>query len=259
MANSKGNAFPNIILSNDSQVFGVDSHNQTHQLSETSFALDLAVSEDGTLWIISNTPDPDGGGSRIYWSNADGNWNEINTPEPGGVQISGGTGSSCYYLTSAGVVRTLDTNGDSTVFDDSSNFISFDYGGGYVWGIFYKNGGIPKLYYSQANALSWQAFSGDPSPMSISVSYAGDCYGIDDSGSPKVYSTDGSTVSSAGSGADDNTAQISSKNWTYLISYVDMSSDGNLVYAWVDTQGGTFEPTTVRAYKVCSTYHRLTS
>ena len=62
MANSNGNTYPFIIISGEGQVFGVDSSQTTHSLSNSNFAMDIGISEDGTIWAISNVPDPDGGG-----------------------------------------------------------------------------------------------------------------------------------------------------------------------------------------------------
>lgn len=254
MSNSKGNTYPALVISNDYQVFGIDSQQQKHSLSNTDFAMDIGISEDGTIWVLSLTPDPDGGGARIFWSNGDGNWNEISTSDPGGIRISGGSGSSCYYLTSEGVIRTLDTNGTSSVYDSSNYYLEFDYGGGYVWAVFSKNGHIPQLYFSEASNLSWKAFNGEPQPFSISVNYQGNCVAVNDF-SPITYSKDGSSTYSPGSGADSKTIQISSKSWTYLVS-IDANAEGNLLFSWVDQQGGMFEQMAVRAYKVLATHYR---
>ena len=115
---------------------------------------------------------------------------------------------------------------------------------------------MPKLYYSSAGVLSWNAFAGDPQPNSISVGYQGNCYAVDEQGDPVYYSTDGSSSGSAGGGAQGKGLQISFKNWNYLLTNnYSPTTFGNLVYVWEDTQGGEFKATAVTAMKVLATYH----
>ena len=257
MANSNGNAYPYLVINNWFQVLGVNSKGDNFSLSNENFALDIGISEDGTIWAISVTPDPDGGGGRIYWSTGNGTWNEISTSDPGGVKICGGTGSSCFYITSDGVVRTLDTDGTSSVFDGTYNYLEFNYGGGYVWAVFsLKDGDVPQLYYSDGSVLSWNAFAGNPLPSSISSDYAGTCFAVDENNNPVYYSTDGTSTGTAGSGIDGMAMQISSKNWTYVVTFDAASSSGeNPIYKWVDESGGKFEKTNMTGMKVLSTYH----
>ena len=133
MSNQKGNQYPLWFISNNYQVFAGDSSGKAHSMSDQMFAMDISISEDGTVWVLSTTPDPDGGGSKLFWSDGDSNWNEINTPDPGGVAIAGGTGSSCYYLDYDSNIRTMDTNGASNVVYSKNYVESIDYGGGYFW------------------------------------------------------------------------------------------------------------------------------
>ena len=253
---TKGNTFSFLIIDSNFQIKGIDAQQNATTLSEEGFAMDIGISEDGTIWAISTSPDPDGGGARIYWGIGDKNWNEIATSDPGGVRISGGTGSSCFYLTSDGVIRTLDTNGSSSVFSDTHDYLFFDYGGGMIWAVFSPPGqGKPQLHYSSADTLSWKAFAGDPSPVSISVNYDGNCFGIDVNSSPIIYQKDGQNTSSPGPGVNNNSMEISAKNWTYVISF-SSDEEGNIIYVWEDVQGGKFVASSVRGNKVLATYYR---
>jgi predicted heme/steroid binding protein len=254
MSNSKGNNFPLWGVNNAYQVFAVDNSGAVKTMSKENFAFSVSVSADGTVWALSTTPDPDGGGAKIFWSNGDDQWNEINTPDPGALRIAGAEGDTCLYLTYDGEVRLLDTNSNNKVYYKNQSLIDFDYGEGMIWGIFpEKPGDIPTLHYSDYNNLNWKEFAGNISPYSISVGYAGDCYGIQDL-SPKYYSKDGQSTGSAGAGLDGKSLQISFKNWSYVLS-TDANLDGNLVYEWVDTQGGVFQATAVRGISIAASYH----
>ena len=212
--NSKYNCYPNIIIDNNYQVHGVGSDQSTTNLSDKNFAFAIGISEDGTLWAISTTPDPDGGGSKIFWSDVGAQWNEINTPDPGGIAISGGPGSSCFFLTTSGEIWTMDTNGTGKEVYSANYVLEMDAGGGYIWALMAINGGIPSLHYSTWNApFDFKKFNlgENASPFSLSVNYQGNCYATENY-SPVYYSNDGSSSGSAGSGLDGAALKISFKN-----------------------------------------------
>ena len=77
MSNQKGNQYPLWGINNNYEVFVLKTDGSTETMSKNDFAMDIAVSEDGTVWVLSTEPDPDGGGAKIYWSNGDNTWNEI--------------------------------------------------------------------------------------------------------------------------------------------------------------------------------------
>lgn len=258
MSNQKGNQYPIWFITNNYQVFAGDSNGAAHQMSNQLFAMDVVVSEDGTVWVLSTEPDPDGGGAKLFWGNGDGKWTEINTPDPGGVQIAGGPGNTCLFLDSNRVLRSMDTSGGMKIIDNSGNIIEMDYGGAYLWALNLNQEGIPVLQLSPfqpGQALNFQSFAKNPQPYSLSVSYSGDCYAIDNF-SPMYYSNDGSKTGSAGAGADGKALQISFKNWAYLVS-TDVGSDlDNIIKKWIDTQGGVFENTSFEGIRVASSYYR---
>lgn len=261
MSNQKGNQFPAWGINTENQVFAVDTSNNLIMKSEPGFAIDLGISEDGTLWALSQIPDPDGGGAKIFWSNGDGSWNEINTSDPGGVQITGTSAGSCIYRTFDGILRTMDTAGNGSVLYDQFPVIDVNYGGGYLWAILDTNTIIdnvlikPHLHFSKfPSPLNWKAFDGYPTPRSLSTAYSGNCYGLED-GSPVYFSTDGSGTGSAGAGVNGQCLQITFKSWTYVLT-TDLSEEGNLVYKWRDTYGGKFEPTNIRANYFLASYYR---
>lgn len=255
MSNSKGNAYPVWGVNINFQVFAVDASGKVHAKSNENFATSVAISEDGTVWALSITPDPDGGGAKLFWSNGDGQWTEIDTPDPGGIQVSGAKDDTCLYLTYDGELRLLDTNANNKVFYTNEYLVEFDYGGGMIWALFPdKPGGMATLHYSDYNTLDWKEFEGQVYPFSLSVSYSGDCYGVNDF-NPMYYSKDGKSSGSAGSGLDRETVQISFKNWTYALS-TDINSEGNLICEWVDTKGGTFEGIGVRGSRIAASYFR---
>ena len=116
MANSKGNQYPNWTISNQGEVFAIDTTNTATSKSKKDFAASIGVSEDGTIWAISYEPDPDGGGSKLYWSNGDGNWTEIDTPDPGGIyQSTGADNEGCIYKTFDGLLIRMTTQCQSKI------------------------------------------------------------------------------------------------------------------------------------------------
>ncbi len=255
MSNSKGNQYPVWGINFNYEVFAVDTNGHANTMSDANFAMKVAISEDGTVWALSTTPDPDGGGSKLFWSNGDGNWTEINTADPGGVSISGGEGDKCYYLTYDGEIRSMDTSGNSTAVYQGNYIVDFDYGAGMFWAIMPEQaGGIPCLQYTSASDISWKAFHGNPEPFSISADYQGNCIAIAGF-DPVYYSKDGTSTGSAGAGVAGKALQISAKNWTFLVS-TDANANGNLLYEWQDIAGGTFEALAARGMSVAASYYR---
>ena len=255
MANTKGNAYPLWGINTKFQVFASGSDHQENPMSNENFAMDIAVAEDGTIWVLSTKPDPDGGGSKIYWGNGDNQWNEINTSDPGGMQIAGYVDDSCLYLDWDGNLRSLSTAGETKVISKNVGIEEFDYGGGYIWALLPKEiGGIPILQFSPAgDSLNFTAFAGDIYPFDLTVDYAGNCQAVNNF-SPTSYSKDGHSSFSSGAGADNQTLQITSKNWTYILT-TDVNQDGNQVCIWQDEGGGLFQKMSLRASKIATTYY----
>ena len=112
------------------------------------------------------------------------------------------------------------------------------------------------MHYAQTggDTLSFSAFEGNPTPYSISASYSGDCNGVANF-DPLYYSKDGKSSGSSGSGADGKALQVSSKNWTYLVSTEIGPNNDNIIMAWVDTQGGIYENTSFEGIRVAATYN----
>lgn len=257
MANSKGNAYPLWMITNRFQIQSVDSQQTVTNHSNENFAMEVGISEDGTVWILSTEPDPDGGGAKVYWSNGDNNWNEITTSDPGGVQICGYTGSSCIILTGQGQLLSIDTDGSSQeLFSYSDGFVAeFDYGGGKIWAILStKHGDIPCLHYADAgSSLSWNKVGDEVYNIySLSVGQSGRCFGTEDY-KPVYYDTDG-TNGSAGAFGNHNALSISVKNGNFVLS-ADADYDGNLVYEWTTENEGSYSATNLRAMRLCATYY----
>ena len=256
MSNQKGNQYPLWLITNQYQVFACKSDGTTQSMSNTDFAMEIAVSEDGTVWVLSTEPDPDGGGAKIYWSNGDNNWNEINTPEEGGVQIAGGTGSNCYYLNASSHIYELQTDGTATKIYDQNYVVEMDYGGGYIWALIDEsNNGQIGLYYSKAgSSLQFNEFEGNYMPYGLSVDHGGNCFSTLNS-DPVYFSNDGKSTGSAGSGANGKTLSMSAKNWNYLVSTEFGPNYNNKIMVWVDTQGGVFQDTNFEGNRIAATYH----
>ncbi len=255
MANSKGNAYPLWIISNNQQVQSVDSKQTVTNQSNEGFALEIGISEDGTVWVLSTDPDPDGGGAKVFWSNGDNNWNEIATSDPGGMQICGYTGSSCLIMSGNGQLMSIDTDGSSNVIYDTGIILDFDYGNGLIWAIMAENAGdIASLHYTKTNTpLSWTKVGDDVYDLlSLSVNEAGRCFGVEGP-KPVYYDTDGST-GSAGAFGDHIAISISVKNGNFVLSN-DGKPEGNLLYEWTSESGGTYSSMNIRAAKICSTYY----
>lgn len=255
MSNTKGNQYPLWGINNSFQVFAVDHGGQVHTMSKENFAMRISVSEDGTVWVLSITPDPNGGGAKLYWSNGDSSWNEIDTPDPGGIAVAGGQNDNCFYQTFGGEIRIVDTNANNKVYYSDQYIVEFDYGGGMVWAIMPESqGGIPCLQYADVNNLEWKVFAGKPHPLNISANYQGDCYGVDNF-NPIRYNKDGTSTGSAGSGLAGQALSMSFKSWSFALS-TKTSADGNLIYEWQDEAGGTFMAMTAKANRIAASYYR---
>lgn len=259
MNNTKVDGYELFIITNEYQVFAFDFGGKKHQLSPPDFASDIAISDNGTLWAITRAADQEAeGGANIFWSLGDGIWNEITTPNHGGVSISGGPGSSCFYKTTGGIIRKLDTTGSSEIYDDKHYYSEFDYGAGMVWAVFsMTKGGIPRLYYCEASDdLSWKPFIGssgdaEPRPRHISVGCYGNCYGISEDNGFYYYIKDGKKSSEV-YGLDSGAMDISANGGRYAVVYDTGSTTGeNLVYQW---RRERFEKTSICAMKVLSNY-----
>lgn len=254
MASSKGNRYPVWGISSSFQVFAVDPKGKVHMMSDPHFAMSVTISEDGTVWVLATTPDPDGGGAKLYWSNGDHHWGEISTPDEGGVRVAGGKGSQCFYLTFTGDIKIMDTDGHSQDFYSGHHIIDFDYGGGMIWGIMSdEEDQTPRLQFADADTLAWKTFSGDPMPSTITVDHEGNCKGVMNS-CPVLYSKDGISSASVGNDLDGKTLGISAKYATYLLSTED-TMEGNRFYRWQETVR-SFAPMPVRGMALAASYHR---
>lgn len=225
--------------------------------SDNDFAYDIGVSEDGTIWVISTVPDPNGG-AKIFWGPGDGTWNEMTKPTKEAMKICGTTAGTCMYLAENGDVVQMNTAGQSFTLISGSSISDIDYGGGFYWAIFpVQSGGIPCLQFAKVSTppLTWQQFAGAPIPNSLSVNYAGDCYAVNNF-NPMYYSTDGSTTNVAGIGANKITLQITFKNTYYLIS-TNANAQGNEIMQWMDVNGGTWKNTGLQAIKIVSSWYKL--
>ncbi|MEM9548526.1 MAG: hypothetical protein AAGA77_21250 [Bacteroidota bacterium] len=257
MGNTKGNAYPLWIINNEGMVQSVDSQQKLTNQSKSDFAIDIGISEDGTVWVLSNEADPDGGGARVYWSNGDSTWNEIATKDPGGIMICGYTGSSCLILTDSGSLLNIQTDGSSAlIYAEGSNYMAeFAYGGDKIWAMMNtKEGDIPSLHYANlGDFTTWHSVGDEVYYLnSLSVGQTGRCFGIEDD-LPVYYDTDGST-GSAGSMGSHFAINISVKNGNFVLS-ADGNPNGNLVYEWTSYNEGSYSAMNIRAFKICATYY----
>ena len=257
MANNNANQYPAWLIDVNGTVVAVPHDGgAVVKKSNENFAYKLGISTNGILWAISTTPDPDGGGAKIFWSTGDGNWTEINTSDPGAISITGYTDNACLYMDWDGNVRQLDTSGNATLLFSDPTLIDLDYGGGWLWAIRpASSGNIPVLQlaeYSGGNP-NWKIFDGNITPYSLSVSYQGNCY-CQVAGTPTYFSNDGSSTDKWGSGIDGQALQGSFKTWSFAIT-TDITENGNLLYEWQDISGGTFVSTNKRCSFVLASYY----
>lgn len=257
MSQTKGNVYPFWYISNDNEVFAVDNKGTAHSKSKAGFAREIGISIDGTVWVLSNIPDPDGGGAKIFWSNGDNNWNEIATSDPGGMRLTGAGVERCLYMTSSGEIYTLKTDG--TILKEYSDLgiIRLAAGGRYIWAIMpLSKGEKPILRYFDVTDQSagWKTFAGNISPRSISVSGSGDCFGVIDS-NPMYFSIDGKTSGSAGTGADGITLNISYCNFGYIVTD-NANEKGNQIMKLVNEPNGDFVDTRLRGRRVAASFYK---
>lgn len=228
MANNKANRYPIVTVAMDGTVIGYDAMAKPHSLSKPGMASDISVGPDGTLWMISTETDPEAGGKKIYWSNADGNWTEIDEKAPGGFQVSGCENASCVYITNS--YELYGYNQVKESFKLSENVYDIDYSNGYYWGLLpEKPGGIPVLQFaSSANSpLQWTVFPGKVEVSSISASDQV-CVALVDE-IPTLFKLKGQSQSPMFPGITQRAMQISSKTTTNAILSFDASEQGNQV------------------------------
>lgn len=265
MSNTNGNVYKWLYISTDGVINGVDTSNKVTALGNSFSARDISVSEDGTIWALSNDADPDGGGAKIYWSSGNGSWTEIADKDPGGIDVSGGPGSSCIYLDSNSTLRSLQTSGTTVELYNAQYVVEASYGGGYIWAVFPASiGKMPALHFATYDGTTlgaWSEFNGEGGgsvePLAISSNYQGNCYGINNMGTPYVYEKDGNSSYQPFTGTNlVNTAiQVTSKNWFYAMSIIG-DQDGNDIYQWVDQEGGIMQLTGIKGIKIAATYYK---
>lgn len=250
----QGNDYKLWIINPQNQVCYVNLRGQTITVSEAGFASDIAISEDGVIWAMTTTPDPDGGGAEIAWLDKDQVWQTIRSKAPGAFDITGGREDQCIYRTSSGVLYRMDTQGNSKIIYDSNPIFSIDFGGSMVWGVFPDQPGkIPQLHYADySESLQWNEYMGIQSPSSLSVNYKGDCVGIQNF-DPFVYQLPGNSRI-FGSGVHEKVAQISFKHSPYLL-VAEPSIEGNPIYRWDDDEDGIWVNTGLKGNRILSTYY----
>jgi hypothetical protein len=217
---SKGNAYPLWYISAQGQVMARDTAGKSHPKSDPDFAREVAVSFDGTVWVIANQPDPDGGGGKIYWSNADSVWHEIQTSAPGGHTIRGGGDSMAYYVTMSNALWVVQPDGKAQELQADHVHKISDGVGLMLWAtISSAESGQALLHHCNRTKLplQWVRFPGDATPSSLCSNTTSDCGGILNS-SPWIFGSDGKSTRSAGPGADKNAQAISSRSNLYVLS-----------------------------------------
>jgi hypothetical protein len=196
MADKNGNQYPAWLISARGEIQAVTADGNIKTMSPPDFAYDLGISDDGTVWVVSTTPDPDGGGGKIFWGLGDGKWNEINTPNPGAAGITGTGPGYCFYSTAGGDLWQLQTNGAARRENFVQGVVEVDYGsGGSLWATFPdKPGEVATLHFGffGPNPFTWKLFPGSVSPTSISANSNRNCYGLID-GKPVEYRPDGTS------------------------------------------------------------------
>lgn len=252
---ASGNNFIALLIGASNQIIGVLPGGDQQTISDTDFAYDIGISEDGTIWVISTQADPVNGGAMIYWSMGDGNWNKVQKPTQEALKIFGTTAGNCIYLGEDGNVVQLNTAGTSSTLITGSLILDMDYGGGYYWAVMPSEpGDVPSLFYAKvAPGLEWLSFKGAPDPTSVTVDYEGNGYGVVDY-TVMFYDNDGSTSNVYALGADGVVLQVSCKNWSYALS-TKATEQGNEVLSWADENGGMWVGTNMFAIKVLATYY----
>lgn len=248
-----GNDFRLWTIDNEGRICYVNDEIKQIPVSPVDYATDIAISDNGVIWALTNIPDPDGGGAKIAWLGSDKKWNSIETRDPGAFTISGGPEDQCVFVTSEGIVYAIDTRGKSSVIYNDNPVLGIDYGGGNIWGVLSdKAGEIPQLHYGAfTTSIKWNEFKGVQSPTSLSANMKGECVGIEKF-DPYLYVYP-DTSNLFGSGISDKAMQISYKSKPFLVSN-EPTSKGNLIYYWLDGEGGVWLKTDLYANRVLSTY-----
>ena len=264
MANTKGNQYPAWIISASGQVLSVAADGTLKAQSPQDFAYDISISTDGTVWVVSTTADPDGGGAKIYWSNGDNNWNEISTPNPGAASITGTADGFCFYVTTGGDLWKLDTTSAAEKLSWASNIVAVDYSSGAdraVWAVFPDQPGQqPTLHFgkfgNKPNVFNWTLFPGNVSPTSISGNSNGNGYGLI-AGVPWQYTQAGTSLkvdkgAKRGMYVSFKQGSISGQDRFYLTT-ASGNKDGNQVMIWQGDAG--WVDAGFRAIKTLATYY----
>ncbi|WP_373550361.1 hypothetical protein [Haliscomenobacter sp.] len=254
MPNTNANVYPALGINAQNQVFGVDANNNIHTLSNEGFAQVIAISENGTIWAIST--DPLSGGAQLSWSTGDGNWTAFSNV-PGAVLLTGSRADSALYYTESQTLWTIQTSGQGEQIGQMPEVQDLDYGGGYLWMIapIAPNGDACLQFTSMEGPMfNWKPFSGYSEPSSISVNYAGNCYGVDGSFSPMYYLNDGVSTGSAGDGATTSSLEVSFKNTFYVLS-TNGNEKGNDVLVYKGDGPGSFVSAGFQAIQVLGTYY----
>lgn len=250
-----GNNFPLWIIDEKGRVNYVNNQGQATVVSGEGFASSISISDNGVIWALTTTPDPDGGGAELAWLDEKQNWNKIRTSEPGAFSLSGGPPNQCVYGTSEGVLYRMDTDGNGEVIYKDHPILAMDYGGNRIWGVLSdQTGEIPQLHYADfSDSLDWNEFEGVHSPTSLSATSNGECAGIQDF-DPYIFQLPDS-ISLFGSGMENEALQISFKNNAFLLA-AKPTPTGNSVYEFQDEKGGVWMKTNVTANFILSTWYQ---
>jgi len=265
MANKNGNQFPAWIIDAQQRVCSVTSTGQVTPRSDPGFAGDIGISEDGILWVVSRKADPDGGGAEIYWGTGDGQWNEINTPDPGGVKITGAGGRGCLYLTLGGDIWSMNTESKGHLQKIASKVTDIAFGESYLWAMFPPTlGAQPVLQYGTFAQMpfQWKVFPENPHPLHLTANASDFCYGLKNF-KPVYFLLNGTTgqwAEGAKRGMQVSFKQVASgspehkKNLAYLVT-TSANKDGNQTMKWQDGSPGTWVDAGFRAIRVQATYY----
>jgi hypothetical protein len=264
MDNQNGNQFPVWIIDAQSRVCSVTSTGQVTPRSDPDFAVDIGISEDGILWVVSEVPDPDGGGSKIYWSTGDGKWNEINTPDPGAAKITGAGAGQAIYLTQAGDIWAMNTKGAGHPQKIATKVVDIAFGQSYLWAVFPPTSGAHAVLQYGTFArmpFQWNLFPGSPAPLHLTANASDFCYGLKNF-KPVYYLLNGTTgqwAEGAKRGLQITFKQSAEhspkrKNLAYLVT-TSANKDGNQIMKWQDGAPGKWIDAGFRAIKAQATYY----
>ena len=263
MPNTNYNAYLLMMVSEQFQIIGVNPDGSTTNVSDEDFAHKISISEDGTLWAISLEPDLDGGGGKIYYSQSANDWHEITSKHPGARSISGGPGSSCFYIDDAeGAIYSVQTDGTAVKHFSDRQVCEMGAGGGIIWALYGTNhdGDIPSLHYSNWNPpfdfILFKANLTHASPTSLSVDSKGHCY-CNMYKTPWVYKHN-SRASGAVAELVDNQAIVITKKNNNFIMTIDSNSEGNQILQMGGPGGQpyNYNPINQRAINICATFYK---